>query len=222
VEFGCGGVIAAETRAGRAATVVVCSRGESASNGTPEARQGEAARGAEALGARLEFLDLGGDGHFQVTPAHAMAIARVIRRLRPGVVLAPTPVENQHPDHCRLGQLVRDAARLARYGGLQELRDLPGRAIEQLLFYAVTPEGEPRDATPLLYDVSGPETLAAWTDAMGAHGSQMASRNYVELQLSRARTYGLRAGVSYAIPLFPADPVVIASLSQVGKGARRF
>jgi LmbE family N-acetylglucosaminyl deacetylase len=57
-------------------------------------------------------------------------------------VLAPSVVENQHPDHARLGRMVRDAARLARYGGVKELR-LPPHAIGQLLFYAVTPEAEP-------------------------------------------------------------------------------
>ena len=49
---------------------------------------------------------------------------RIIRRVRPGIVLAPSLVENQHPDHARLGRLVRDAARLARYGGVEELRAL--------------------------------------------------------------------------------------------------
>ena len=52
----------------------------------------------------------------------------------PGIVLAPSPVENQHPDHARLGQLVRDAARLARYGGLKELRASPPHAIGSTLF----------------------------------------------------------------------------------------
>jgi LmbE family N-acetylglucosaminyl deacetylase len=61
--------------------------------------------------------------------AHAIRLAGVIRRARPAIVLAPSVVENQHPDHARLGRLVRDAARLARYGGLKELRRLPPHAI---------------------------------------------------------------------------------------------
>ena len=39
-------------------------------------------------------------------------------------------------------------ARLARYGGLKELRRQKPHAIGQLFFYAVTPEAEPRDITP--------------------------------------------------------------------------
>ena len=38
IEFGCGGVVARETRAGRPGPCVVCSRGESGSNGTPAER----------------------------------------------------------------------------------------------------------------------------------------------------------------------------------------
>ena len=54
--------------------------------------------------------------------------------------------------------------------------------IEQLFYYAVTPEAEPADITPVLIDVSAPEILAAWTAAMEAHASQISARNYVELQ----------------------------------------
>src|SRR3954471_23348678 len=59
IEFGCGGVIARETLAGRAAHFVVCSRGEAASNGTPAQRAKEAKKGAAILGASLEFIALG-------------------------------------------------------------------------------------------------------------------------------------------------------------------
>ena len=146
----------------------------------------------------------------------------MIRRARPGIVLAPSVVENQHPDHARLGRLARDAARLARYGGLKELLGQRPHAIDQLFFYAVTPEGEPSDVTPVLIDVSAPEILAAWTEAMEAHASQVGVRQYVELQLARARVRGLRAGVGHAIALFPNDPIVAGSLAQLSHGARGF
>ncbi len=145
VEFGCGGVVALETRAGRPAHVVVCSRGESASHGTPEERAGGVPGRARALGASLELIELDGDARLEEKAAHAIRLAGVIRRLRPAIVLAPTPVENQHPDHYRLGRLVRDAARIARYGGVAELRELAPHAIEQLFFYALAPGAEPRD-----------------------------------------------------------------------------
>jgi LmbE family N-acetylglucosaminyl deacetylase len=131
-------------------------------------------------------------------------------------------VENQHPDHARLGKLVRDAARLARYGGLKELRRQPPHAVERLFFYAVTSEAEPPDITPVLIDVSSPGLVAAWTAAMEAHATQTSARNYVELQLTRARLHGARAGAAHAIALFPNEPLVFESLAHAGRGACRF
>jgi hypothetical protein len=118
--------------------------------------------------------------------------------------------------------LVRDAARLARYGGLKELRRVRPHVIGQLFFYAVTPEAEPAGITPVLVDVSAPEIIATWTAAMEAHVSQVSARGYIELQLARARLRGLRAGIGHAIALFPNDPLVLDSLAQVSRSARRF
>jgi LmbE family N-acetylglucosaminyl deacetylase len=212
IEFGCGGVVARETRAGRAAHFIVCSRGEAGTNGTPQQRVAEAEKAAKILGATLEFLELDGDAHLEIRAAHAIKLARIIRRLRPTVVLAPTVEQNQHPDHWRLGQLARDATRLARYGGVADLKKLPPHKIGQLFFYAVGPEAEPTGALPVLMDISPPEIVNAWKAAMEAHASQMKTRNYAEFQLARAKVNGMRAGVSYAQPLFPNDALVLDSL----------
>jgi len=222
IEFGCGGIIARETQAARPAHFVVCSRGEAGSRGTPKQRTAEATQAAKLLGASIEFLELDGDAHLEIRAAHAIKLAAIIRRIRPAVVLAPSVVENQHPDHARLGKLVRDAARLARFGGLKELRRQKPHAISQLFFYAVTPEAEPRDLTPILIDISAPEIVSVWTKAMQAHASQTATRNYVELQLTRAQLLGARAGIDYAMALFPNEPLVFDSLAQTGRSARRF
>ncbi|HEX9046803.1 MAG TPA: hypothetical protein VF988_07235, partial [Verrucomicrobiae bacterium] len=152
----------------------------------------------------------------------AIKLAGIIRRVRPQVVLAPSLVENQHPDHARLGILVRDATRLARYGGLKELRRQKPHTIGQLFYYAVTPEAEPRDITPMLVDISGPEIVPAWTKAMNAHVSQTSAREYVELQLARARFLGRRAGVEYATALYPNEPLLFSSLPMPSRGGQRF
>ena len=222
IEFGCGGIIARETGAGRPIHFVVCSRGEAGTNGTPARRTTEAKKAAKILGATLEFIELDGDAHLEVKAAHAIKLAGIIRRLRPGLVLAPSLEQNQHPDHYRLGQMVRDATRLARYGGLVELKAQPPHAIGQLFFYAVSPAAEPAGAPPVLIDLSAPEVIAAWTKAMAAHSSQLRTRNYVELQLARARVHGLRAGLEHAQPLWPNDPLVFDSLALLTRSARRF
>lgn len=222
IEFGFGGIAAAETQAKRQVHFVVCSSGESGTNGTPRQRMAEAKKSAALLGATIEFIKLAGDAHLEVRVAYTIRLAEILRRIRPEVVAAPSLVENQHPDHACLGKLVRDAARLARFGGLQELRGQPPHAIKQLFYYAITPEAEPANITPVLIDVSAPEIVAAWTAAMKAHASQMLTRNYIDFQLTRARWFGARAGVEYAIALFPNEPLVFESLANAGRGARRF
>jgi N-acetylglucosamine malate deacetylase 1 len=222
IEFGFGGIAAAETRAKRQVHFVVCSSGESGTNGTPRQRMAEARKSATLLGSTIEFIKLAGDAHLEVSVTHTIRLAEILRRIRPEVVVAPSPAENQHPDHACLGKIIRDAARLARFGGLQELRGQLPHAIKQLFFYAITPEAEPANITPVLIDVSVPEVVAAWTAAMQAHASQMLTRNYIDFQLTRARWFGARAGVEYAIALFPNEPLVFDSLAKAGRGTRQF
>lgn len=222
IEYGCGAVAAIEASAGRKVHFVVCSRGEAGTNGTPEQREAESTEAAKILGASIEFLELDGDAHLEMRVAHSIKFAEIIRRVRPGTILATTCMENQHPDHSRLGQLVRDAARIARYGGMKELIELEPHAVEQLFYYAVTPDAVPRDINPIYIDVSAPDVMSAWTAAMNSHQSQSATRNYIDLQLTRARLLGAQAGVEHAIALYPNDPLVFKSLAQTGKGARQF
>ncbi len=222
IEFGCGGIIARESHNGRPVHLVVCSRGEAGTNGAPAERTKEAEKAAKLLGATIEFLELDGDAHLEIRSTHALKLAAILRRVRPALVLSPTTEQNQHPDHWRLGTLVRDATRLARYGGVAELRELTPHAIGGLFFYALGPGSEPFNPPPVLIDISAPEIMKAWTAAMEAHASQMKTRNYVELQLARARVHGLNAGVAHAQPLWPNDPLVFGSLAPLTHASSKF
>src|SRR5580704_14980471 len=77
IEFGCGGIIAGETARGRKAHFVVCSRGESASHGTPAQRTAEAKKAASLLGATVEFLQLDGDASLEIKASHAIRLAAI-------------------------------------------------------------------------------------------------------------------------------------------------
>jgi len=158
----------------------------------------------------------------EMRASKVMQDSAIIRRLRPEIVLAPTTVENQHPDPVVLGRMVRDAARLARYGGVKELRSRPPHAIGSLLFYSVAVEGEPAGVQPVWIDVSAATVMEAWIQAMRAHESQAKTRPYSTLQLARAGVNGARCGVPAAIALYPNDPLVFDSLASLRRTARRF
>lgn len=218
VEFGCAPILIQEVRAGHEVRILVTSKGEAASAGTPEERAEEARAAARIIGAQIEFLEMGGDCHIAHTPENAVQIARDIRRFQPDVVLAPHLGENQHPDHAAVGKLVRDAARLARYGGLQKLLPLPSHPIRSLYYYAITQVFV--DPPQLVLDVT--PVFAEWQAAIACHGSQMKTRAYPDLVTARARAWGKAIGVEYAAALWLNDPVRVGSLADLSLSSRHF
>lgn len=216
IEFGCAPVLIQEIERGHRVKTLVLSRGEAGSSGTPEQREQESRAAAKLMGAEVEFLDFGGDCRIECHPRNALRLAIEIRKERPGVVLAPNPEENQHPDHSIVGRLVRDASRLARYGGLEELKGLATHAIGALLFYNITLHmGRP----DLIVDVTG--VVEKWEAVMRCHETQLRAKGYFDLQMSAARVLGLSAGVEYAIGLLVNDPIRVESVSGI-VGARTF
>lgn len=220
IEFGCGAILLAEAQRGSVVHLLICSKGESGSNGTPEEREAECRAAAARLDATIEFVDCGGDSKIEGSKADALRIARKIRETRPTVVLAPTLVENQHPDHAAVGKATRDAARLSRYAGVDSLIELEPHSIESLYYYAITPGAEPAAEKPLIFDVSS--QLERWQELMACHGSQMKTRRYLDLQIARARSLGLQIGGEYAQALWPNDPLVLDGLNSAPRGARLF
>ena len=221
IEFGCGGILLGEAARGSEIALCVCSRGEAGSNGTPNEREKEARSAAKILGASLDFLEMGGDCHLEVSAPNNLALARQIRSRRPNVLLAPVASLDQHPDHVIVSQLCRNAARLARFGGLEELRDQTPRAIEHHLEYAITPRAEPPNDRPRIrVDIS--EHFARWIELMECHQTQLRTRRYIELQTARARLLGLEAGVEYAQALYPTADLKIASLGELPASVRLF
>jgi LmbE family N-acetylglucosaminyl deacetylase len=219
IEFGCGGILLSATASGSEIALCLCSRGEAGSNGTPNEREGEARNAAKFLGATIKFLDLGGDCHLEVSPASSIAIAREVRAARPDILLGPVASAEQHPDHVVVSHLCRNAARLARYGGLGDLRDLPRHTIKHHLEYAVTPGAEPTRHA-IRVDIS--EYFARWVELMGCHQTQLRTRRYVDLQTARARSLGLEAGVEYAQALFPTADLLIGRLDDLPMSVRLF
>jgi len=221
VEFGCAHVLMQEVRRGNRVKLLVLSKGEAASNGTPEIREAEAREAAKVIGAEIEFLDFGGDCRIERTSNHAFALAGEIRKFQPAIVLAPHTDENQHPDHAVVGKMVRDACRFARYAGLDALKTFSTsgapHAITALYFFGITSEfGKP----DVVIDVTG--VAKDWERAMQCHASQMQTRSYVDLRLSASRNLGLSIGVEYAAGLYANDPVRLDALSEIALTSRKF
>jgi N-acetylglucosamine malate deacetylase 1 len=221
IEFGCGGVLLAEAARGNQIHLYVCSRGEAASNGSPAERESETRSAAALLGANVKFLDLGGDSHISASVPNVLAMARCIRTVRPEVVLAPTSSADQHPDHTAVSRICIDALRLARYGGLAELRELPPHAVSQFFTYAITPSAEPpQNGAAVHVDIS--PYFKRWVQLMESHKTQLRTRDYVELQTSRARLLGVQAGVEYAQALFMSDHLLVKTLAELPPSIRLF
>ena len=221
LEFGCGGVLLAEAARGSEISLCICSRGEAGSNGAPNEREAEARSAAQILGAKIDFLEMGGDAHLEICAANNIAIARQIRAARPDVLLSPVASPDQHPDHIVVSHLCRNAVRLARYGGLAELRDLSPHRIRRHLEYAITPSAESgQEQRTIRVDIS--EYFARWVELMECHQTQLRTRRYIELQTARARLLGLESGIEYAQALHVLDAFLIKNFGELPPSVHLF
>ena len=216
VEFGVSGLLIKEINNGAQVKIVVCSLGEAGSNGTPEGRKAEAESAAKHIGAEFQYVDMGGDCHIEDTPANRKLIAEIIRTWKPDIVLAPSLTENQHPDHLAVAHIARSASRLARYGGLEDLKSLPVHSIEALYYYPSSAEFDKRP--DIIIDVTAEYTK--WVEAMNLHESQMKTRGYINLVTSKAKYLGATVGVDYAIGLWVNDSVMVDTLEALGSSRK--
>lgn len=109
-ELTCGGTLLKAARQGYQVGIVDLSQGEMASRGSVAARFAESARAASILEVSVrENLGMPDSGLVN-SPETRLVVARVIRRLKPSIVIttAPSPF-GRHPDHRVTAELVRDA-----------------------------------------------------------------------------------------------------------------
>lgn len=112
VELYVGGTLLKLKSFGLRTGVLDITRGEMGTRGTPEIRAKESGDAAKILKLDLrENLELP-DGHVWLTEETRIKLVRTLRRLKPKVLFTHQ-LNDSHPDHNHIANLVREASRLA-------------------------------------------------------------------------------------------------------------
>ena len=112
VELTCAGTLIKAVRQNQRTAIIDLTRGELGTRGSAELRAAEAERAAGVIGCSARETLALPDAGIENSPTTREALARMIRKFKPRVVLAPA-LEGRHPDHRVAAQLVRDACFVA-------------------------------------------------------------------------------------------------------------
>ena len=173
VELTVGGTLLKMKSLGYRTGALDVTRGEMGTRGTVEGRATEAAEAAKIL--RLDIRENLGlaDGHVFVDDKARSAMVRVLRRLKPKVLLTHQ-LGDPHPDHGHIAELVRESARLA---SMKKYDEESGG--EKIVVPIVAHNVFSRHVAPsFIVDVS--EFLEEKMDAIRAHRSQFHDPNSSE------------------------------------------
>ncbi|MBW8869199.1 MAG: bacillithiol biosynthesis deacetylase BshB1, partial [Acidobacteriales bacterium] len=202
VEQTCGGTLLRMAARGLRTAILDLTRGEAGTRGTADDRAREAAEAAKLLGvSRREALDLP-DGAIENTLENRKKIVRVLREVRPRVVILPY-WQARHPDHAIVATLGYEACFLS---GLAKIDTgaAPHRPFKIVYasLYAdvrpsfvidVTPFIEQRHKALMAY--KSQYSNQATGSALFVPEDEIRERTFAE-----ARHYGLLAGVKYGEP----------------------
>jgi bacillithiol biosynthesis deacetylase BshB1 len=209
-ELGCGGRLWLARARGLKTAVVDLTRGELGTRGTPEIRAREAEAASAVLGL-AERHNLGfPDGGVVFDEERRRAVVRVLRELRPAIVLFPYDVD-PHPDHAHAARLVREAlyhAALRRF----EPAAGPPHQVKTALAYLGRVVFEP----DVIVDVT--ETAGEKLRAIRCYASQfhsegstepetaLSARGFLPAQEARWRHFGSLIGADFGEPYHAGAP----------------
>jgi bacillithiol biosynthesis deacetylase BshB1 len=224
VEISCGGTLAVAVRAGYAVGILDLTRGELSTNGTVEERAAEAAEAASALGVKARRTAGLPDGGIDARdPEQTRGVVRILRALRPTLLLTHAPVD-RHPDHIEASRLVDRAWYLS---GLRQF-DPDGGAPHRA-------EGRYQFASRIGFEATFVVDITpVWEEkkrAILAHRTQVGrggdSRptplndpSFLERIEARARHFGSQIGVLYGEPFRSTEPIGFRSLDALIRSAR--
>jgi len=207
VELTVGGTLLKMKSLGYKTGALDVTKGEMGTRGTPEIRAEEAGDAARILKLDVrENLELP-DGHVWLTEETRTKLVRVLRRLKPKILLTHQ-TDDPHPDHNHITQLVREAARLASmqkydFDFGQERTNAP--IVAHNIF-------SQRIAPSFIVDIS--DFLEQKTEAIRAHHSQfynpdsneletrLTGKGFIDELENRSRYFGSLIGVAAGEPFF--------------------
>lgn len=220
-ELLCGGALARSADAGRRVAIVDLTAGEMGSQGTPGLRAGEAKRAAGILGvAERRCLGLP-DSRLENTHDARLAVAGVLRALRPRVVVTHWKV-GRHRDHRVASELVRDACFLSALRRLEVEGD-PFRPLK--LVYATAFR---EDAGPPSFVVDVTAQIDRKIAALEAYASQFAGktqagevfpggdRPMLDQIRARAAADGSLIRAAYGEPFRVDEAMAVEDLADLG------
>ena len=215
VEQTCGGTLLRMAARGLRTAILDLTQGEAGTRGSAEDRAKEAAEAAKLLGVSWRQALNFPDGAIENTIQNRIEIARVIRQVRPRVVILPY-WQARHPDHAITGALGYDACFVS---GLAKVDTgasphRPFKIVYASLYADVrpsfvvdiTPFIEQRHAALMAYK-------SQYQNQATGSGLFVPEEEIRERTFAEARHYGLLGGVRYGEPFVQKEVGLVDDLT---------
>jgi bacillithiol biosynthesis deacetylase BshB1 len=222
VEQTCGGTLLRMASRGLRTAILDLTQGEAGTRGSAEDRTREAAEAARLLGVGWrQALDLP-DGAVENTLENRLKIVRVLRELRPRVVILPY-WQARHPDHAIVATLGYEACFLSGLTNApspshplnaQQVPHRPFKIVYASLYADVrpsfivdiTPFIEQRHTALMAYH-------SQYVNQASGSGLFVPQEEIRERTFAEARHYGLLAGVRYGEPFVQKEVGLVDDLT---------
>ena len=215
VEQTCGGTMLRMAARGLRTAILDLTQGEAGTRGTAEDRAKEAADAAKILGVSWRQALNFPDGAIENTVANRIEIARVLRIVRPRVVILPY-WQARHPDHAITGTLGYEACFVS---GLAKVdTSAPPHRPFKIVYASLYADVRPSfvvDITPFIEQRHAALMAYQSQYANQATGSGLfvPEEEIRERTFAEARHYGLLAGVRYGEPFIQKEVGLVDDLT---------
>jgi bacillithiol biosynthesis deacetylase BshB1 len=221
IEQTCGGTLLRMAARGLRTGILDLTQGESGTRGSAQERAAEASDAGRILGVRhRQALDLP-DGAIANTLENRLKIARVVRQLRPRVVILPY-WEARHPDHATCATLGYEACFLAGLSRLQgaDVETFSPHRPFKIVYASLYADVRPSfivDITPFIEQrhASLMSYKSQYANQAQGGGLFVPEEEIRERTFAEARHYGLLAGVKYGEPFVQREVGLVDDLTLI-------